>query len=274
MDCEYQTIPRISQTGVLAGLIAGACGLGVSAPVVRPTALPERVDLLPLLIAWWVGAVLLVWLSISLGLWIIALGRPHLENSRLIRALTVPGSRRLVEGILTVGMIAGCSSPSAPLTAPQIEVLGPVDSTAPTQVDSLPAEVTSAVDPAPSPPASSSDRDEVVVADPDGPGGTSLGPITLPEADEPRRDHRPTIATHLVVRGDNLWVISHDHLSAHLGRPARNAEIGPFWVEVIDANVGTIRSGDPDLIYPGETIALPPLDVRGTEPPDQLLQSP
>jgi nucleoid-associated protein YgaU len=232
------------------------------------------VDLLPLQLAWWVGAVLLVWLSISLGVWTIALGRPRLEHSLLLRILTVPGSRRLVEGFLTVGMIAGCSSPSAPLTAPQIEVLGPVDSTARTQVDSLPAEVTSAVDLAPSAPASGPDRPEMVVADPDGPGGTSLGPITLPEADEQRRDDRPTTATHTVVRGDNLWVISEDHLSAHLGRPAWNTEIGPFWIDVIDANLASIRSGDPDLIYPGETIALPPMDVRGTEPPDQLLQGP
>jgi hypothetical protein len=35
------------------------------------------------------------------------------------------------------------------------------------------------------------------------------------------------------------------------------AEITPVWVEVIAANRDRLRSGDPDLIFPGEIVVLP-----------------
>jgi hypothetical protein len=41
-----------------------------------------------------------------------------------------------------------------------------------------------------------------------------------------------------------------------------NGEIAAYWVRVVEANQGRLRSGDPDLIYPDEDIELPPV-VRG-----------
>jgi hypothetical protein len=70
-------------------------------------------------------------------------------------------------------------------------------------------------------------------------------------------------ATQQVVRGDNLWVIAREHLSQQrsdgAGAPT-NREVAEYWQKVIDANRGRLRSGDPDLIYPGEEIILPPLE--------------
>ena len=60
-----------------------------------------------------------------------------------------------------------------------------------------------------------------------------------------------------VVRGDHLWKISERHLDQALRRKARNSEIAPFWRDVIETNLPNLRSGDPDLIYPGELIELP-----------------
>gem|GEM_PF-1076104 len=66
-----------------------------------------------------------------------------------------------------------------------------------------------------------------------------------------------------VVRGDNLWKIARDHLSRERsggsGQPT-NHEVAAYWLRVIEANRDGLRSGDPDLIYPGERINLPPLD--------------
>ena len=63
-----------------------------------------------------------------------------------------------------------------------------------------------------------------------------------------------------VRRGDHLWSLSQQHLERVLGRsPLGEHEIARYWVRVIEANRVTIRSGDPDLIYPGETIQLPPV---------------
>lgn len=62
----------------------------------------------------------------------------------------------------------------------------------------------------------------------------------------------------VVEPGDHLWKISATHLAEDLGREATDSEIWPYWREVIVANTPALRSGDPDLIYPGEVISLPP----------------
>ena len=68
---------------------------------------------------------------------------------------------------------------------------------------------------------------------------------------------------HTVVRGDNLWTIAANHIaSTHAGGPAAS-EITEYWLKVIAANRDTLRSGDPNLIFPGEIVALPALtDTR------------
>jgi nucleoid-associated protein YgaU len=66
-------------------------------------------------------------------------------------------------------------------------------------------------------------------------------------------------ANQVVVEpGDHLWRISERRLETLLGDEPSNAEIGPYWREVIEVNTDSLRSGDPDLIYPGEIVTLPP----------------
>jgi hypothetical protein len=69
--------------------------------------------------------------------------------------------------------------------------------------------------------------------------------------------------THRVVGGDNLWAIARDHLSRQRsggsGEPT-NHEVAAYWLKVVQANRDRLRSGDPDLIYPGERVTLPPVD--------------
>jgi nucleoid-associated protein YgaU len=68
--------------------------------------------------------------------------------------------------------------------------------------------------------------------------------------------------SYVVVHGDNLWDIAADHLAAGTGRTRgqlTNAEVVGYWVRLCDLNRPRLRSGDPSLIYAGETIELPPL---------------
>ncbi len=68
--------------------------------------------------------------------------------------------------------------------------------------------------------------------------------------------------SYRVVRGDNLWTIARTHLAEVRGRRAADLsdrEIAAYWVTVVEANRGGLRSGDPDLIYPGEVVELPPV---------------
>jgi nucleoid-associated protein YgaU len=56
----------------------------------------------------------------------------------------------------------------------------------------------------------------------------------------------------VVARGDHLWKISARYLGTDV-----NHEVAPYWREVIQVNTPHLRSGDPDLIYPGEVVHLP-----------------
>jgi nucleoid-associated protein YgaU len=46
------------------------------------------------------------------------------------------------------------------------------------------------------------------------------------------------------------------------GRKPEDTEITPYWRQVIEVNREGLLSGDPDLIYPGEMVTLPPSDSR------------
>lgn len=59
-------------------------------------------------------------------------------------------------------------------------------------------------------------------------------------------------ASVVVERGDHLWKISERHLE-------RGLPVAPYWRKVIETNTSRLRSGDPDLIFPGEVIELPPV---------------
>jgi hypothetical protein len=66
-----------------------------------------------------------------------------------------------------------------------------------------------------------------------------------------------TGTSYTVVPGDNFWAIAKAHLQQDLGRTPTNAEVAQYWVKLIDANKSILRSGDPDLIFPGEVFTLP-----------------
>lgn len=75
----------------------------------------------------------------------------------------------------------------------------------------------------------------------------------LPMAPIATAETVPTPDEVVVVRGDHLWKISERHLES----AAKGMHVAPYWLEVIDLNQPSLRSGDPDLIYPGEVIVLP-----------------
>lgn len=63
----------------------------------------------------------------------------------------------------------------------------------------------------------------------------------------------------IIVPGDNMWTLAESRLHAAMGRPPTDGETGPYWRRVVQANRDRIRSGDPDLIFPGEVLILPPV---------------
>jgi hypothetical protein len=81
-------------------------------------------------------------------------------------------------------------------------------------------------------------------------------PTAGPARPPPRAERVPT--TVVVRPGDNLWLIA--RRAAGSDRPD---EIAPYWRAVIAANLATLRSHDPNLIFPGERLVLPPVGATG-----------
>lgn len=92
--------------------------------------------------------------------------------------------------------------------------------------------------------------------------GFMLGPVAMAQQAGPP-DYLPIVletqgpATEVVEKGDHLWGISASHLEGQLTRAPNPAEVTPYWRDVIEVNRDRLRSGDPDLIFPGETVVLP-----------------
>lgn len=66
---------------------------------------------------------------------------------------------------------------------------------------------------------------------------------------------------HVVEPGDDLWSIAEAHLAATRMVPPELLtadEVATYWRQVVNANRSTLASGDPDLLYAGEVVNLPP----------------
>lgn len=83
-------------------------------------------------------------------------------------------------------------------------------------------------------------------------------PDADPSPDQPR-SHAPT-DTYVVVPGDSFWRIAAVRVEAHLGRVPTPSEIADHWRVLIAANQHRLAvPGNPDLIFPGDELLLPPL---------------
>jgi hypothetical protein len=60
-----------------------------------------------------------------------------------------------------------------------------------------------------------------------------------------------------VESGDHLWGLAVSRIADVLGRIPLEHEVAPYWREIVDENRTRIRSGNPDVIFPGEVIVLP-----------------
>ena len=99
--------------------------------------------------------------------------------------------------------------------------------------------------------------DEPVVRTP-APPPTRAAPAPTAPASRPVRHQSPP-STHVVQPGDNLWRVARDTLVVRGTAAPADREITTYWRRVIAANLATLRSGDANLIYPGEVITLPRL---------------
>lgn len=84
-------------------------------------------------------------------------------------------------------------------------------------------------------------------------GASPADQVRLPVSTTSPTEPPPESESVVVVEGDHLWKIS----ARHLGPDAADGEVAPYWREVVAVNTPHLRSGDPNLIYPGEMVQLP-----------------
>ncbi len=87
-------------------------------------------------------------------------------------------------------------------------------------------------------------------------------PPAATAAETPARRDAPAAAhadtSHTVRPGESLWRIAEAHLAAAWGRDPGDAEVVPYWREVIERNRDRlVVADDPDLILPGQVLVLP-----------------
>jgi hypothetical protein len=63
----------------------------------------------------------------------------------------------------------------------------------------------------------------------------------------------------LVSPGESFWEFAEQQLATHWSRPPTDAEIVPYWHTLIEANRSRLRTGDPNLIFPGQRFVVPPV---------------
>lgn len=263
----------IALVTVLAALVAGLHMLGTRPGMTIDWANP---------IAWFessdpelalaaglrsVGLAVAYWVMATTSLYAVA-ARPTARRApRLIRFLTLPGIRRVVDRALATALVASVAAlPAAPAIA-QEQPPPPPPVVLDVNPDGIPVpHVRLAEEPTGRERTGAETSSDIASPDQVTPtpiptsGGASTP--TPPQTTAVAEGALPSVAatagaTHTVEEGDNLWSIADRHLVETLGSEPAIAALTAYWRTLIDANTPTLRSGDPNLIYPGEIIELP-----------------
>jgi hypothetical protein len=181
------------------------------------------------------------WLAVSTVLYLIGRAVRLPGAIRAVGWATIGPVRRLIDGVVAGALVVGVGLP-----ATAIAMTGP---------GYIPV------------PAGDPIQTEVPVPESFLPGTLFLPThqIPVPEVGDPEsaapETTVPNEPTEVVVKsGDHMWSLAKQRLSHFLGREASDTEVAPYWLKVVAMNLTRIRSGDPDLIFPGETLLLPAID--------------
>ena len=148
-------------------------------------------------------------------------------RSHPIDVVTASWVKRFVESALTITLSVGLAQPAVATAAPVVSSR----LRAPTAI-----------------------THQVVVEPPH-----SDPPVVRAPTEDPPPPAKPAaLQVHTVVVGDNLWSIAAAELARRSSRAElSNASIAEYWGRLIASNRMQLRSGNPNLIFPGERVTLP-----------------
>jgi hypothetical protein len=230
-------------------------------------------------VLWLAAAALTAWCWATTLTCVASRAVPVLRPLRALDALTAPAIRRAVDRAVAVSLMCSplgfaFASPATAATArppattandaspPAVVRVGPGGEIliAPRPGSRararavVPTTTTTAIT-APPPTTTPTTTPAATAAPPPGPT-----PPPAPGTPAPATAHQPRRTDlYTVVPGDNFWTIAAARIAAATRRAPAAADIAPYWQRVVDANRSSICSGDPNLIFPGEIVMLPPL---------------
>lgn len=181
------------------------------------------------------------WLAGSTALYLVGRAARLPAATRTVRWATIGPVRRLIDGLVAGALVASVGLPSTAIamTGPgyiPVPAGDPIEMDNPPTGSVLPGSLFLPIPQIPVPPV-------------DDPGSL------------PPQAGVPNDPSEVVVQpGDHMWSLAEKRLNLILGREASDTEIAPYWLKVIGTNLSRIRSGDPDLIFPGEVLLLPAID--------------
>ena len=186
----------------------------------------------------WLGALAcVIWLSGSTLLHLAAQATRVPALIRSVEWITLPAIRKVTEGACAA-ILATSMMTTVPVWAdapPPVVALEGIDGTI------LPPGISRLPEPA-------------TLPDPE----DKVPQLLLPREIRAELEREPGLDEIVVEAGDNLWSMSRRHLITVFGRVPTNQEITPYWRRVIARNQPNLISGNPDLIYSGEVIEMPP----------------
>lgn len=178
--------------------------------------------------SWWVIGTFLAALLVRAVGW-----RPAIRVvDRLAPRLVRRTAQRLTGGALLAASILGP-------TGPAVATVDDSGAAMPVQVFAPPGAAAEGV-PDPSPPGS------------DQPATTPPTPTPSPSSAPERRVR--------VAPGDHLWGIARTEVARRRGiapQDTATGEVAAYWRRVVQVNEARLRSGDADLLFPGEDVILP-----------------
>jgi hypothetical protein len=204
-----------------------------------------------------VGMGLAAWLLASTVLYLLARLTHVPALVRGVSWATIPAVRRIVDAAVAAsvfgGAVLGPHPAGAQVVAPPpiVVELNSTTTSAPAH-RYVPVPAGDRIAPAPT---TARAAPTTTLAPTATPAATATTILPAPEA--PAR--QPTGHVHTVVAGDNLWTIAGAELSRQTARTSE-ADIRDYWLQLIEANRSRLLSGDPNLIYPGESILCPMTD--------------
>lgn len=238
LAAEVAAVGLLHRLGTLPWLRVGWEDLGAWLAAVPP----EDALVATLRVVALVGA---YWLVVTTAGYALARVSRLPAAVRSVQWATLPVVRRIADRAVAVALAGTTVAVSSPGLA--AAVVPPPAVRAPAELPGTPADLPAEPPTAPGSPGP-----------PAPPPGTPGAPASSParpstDAGEASITADPATA-HVVAAGENLWVIT----EAALGGAATDAQVAAHWRAVVDANRARLRSGDPDLIYPGEQVVLPP----------------